>query len=170
LADAGLSDSGPTVERIGKAAGAFEVGGDRRSRYRVYRMRDTPLDRLFAEHRISGVQFAATQKFRLHWFCGSFAGSLRSVDPDRVYAVDYSTMTGLARSQREAEHRDEYQRARAALGGVARIVIEGVACCEFSLEAAGVWLGYRSPFRARMAALELFCGGADQLAALWGIE
>lgn len=160
--------AGPTPERLKQAANAFELGGDRRDRVRVYRMRDAPLERLHAEHKLSGVQYAALGRYRRHWFGGNFNGVLRSVDPDRVYAVDYTSMTGLARTYREAEHRDEYRLAREALQW-RWVVVEGVACHEIGLEQIGLQLGFKSPFWARGRVQKFLCEAADMLSSLWQI-
>lgn len=159
----------PTVERISKAAGAFEIGGGRRSRLRIYRMRDAPLERLADSGRISAAQYQAAQKFQRHWFGGLLAGVLHSVDPDRVFAINLVTMSGLPRSQHEVEDRDEYRRAVGVMGAGEHLAVEGVACAELSLQAVGHVLGFRSAFRARTIAFSFFRDGADKLARLWKI-
>lgn len=170
----------PTRERMAKTGGDYEVGGDDRSG-KVIRVMDAPLDRMRSRHMIGGREYEALNKYRIHWWHGGLSGNLRSPEIDRVFAGDPLSVTGMARSERQAYHRDQYRKARAKLATADTIsspttenhkmliVLDNVLCSEQSLEIAGYAIGSKSRYRARERSKELLLKAADILVLHWGL-
>jgi hypothetical protein len=162
----------PTPERLRHAGatkkfpGFFEIGGDRRTGYR-YSMRDTPLGRALMRQKLSTEEFSGLKKYAIHWFAGGLQGHLNSMDLNRIYAFDPAGMSGLAQSEAQADHRQAYYQAREHLGRRPAFVADCVACFEISLDVVGDALGFRSPYRAREAALEILRDAGGRLVTLW---
>jgi hypothetical protein len=159
---------GPTEERLGKADGAFDIGGDNHG-VRTYIFSDSPLGRMFKGKRIDPIEFTALQRYKHHWYHGGLLSAMGSVDLNRVFASDPSNMTGMAKSERQAFHRQQYREARALIGHRPGIVVDNVVCAEWPLHVAGHSIGYDSPHRARTAASEILRDAGYRLAKLWGI-
>ncbi len=157
---------GPTPERLKRSRGYFEIGGDRRIGHR-FKMLDNPLGRAWVRQKISGEEFTGLKKYALHWFAGGLEGHLGSVDLNRILAFDPASMTGLAKTEAQADHRQEYYQARAMIGRRPAFVADAVACFEFELVPTGRMLGYRSNYRAREAALDILRDAGYRLAAHW---
>jgi hypothetical protein len=154
----------PTAERLRHAAGSFQIGGDRRSG-RIFRMLDAPLEQIFADKKLSDLQYESLRRLRMHWTLGQLAGSPQSIDYNRV-ARDWN---GTAQSERELFHREMFGIGWQELGGLERSIVGAVVLSEIALSLAGALLGYRSPYRARVAALELLQASAGKLAAAWSL-
>ena len=152
----------PTAERLRQAEGSFEIGGDRRSG-RIVRMLDAPLEKLFSNHKLNDLEYESLRRLRMHWTLGQLSGSPQSVDLNRV-AHDWS---GNAQSEREVFHRQQFEIGWRALLPLERGVVGAFALNEIALAIVGLGLGYRSPYHARCAALELLQRGADTLAIAW---
>ena len=162
-----LAALGPTPERFKHAAGGFEIGGDERSG-RILRMRDAPIDRLRADHRLTFVQYEALARLARHWTLGGLAGSARSVNLDRVGGSGTSGRDGASETQ--IINAQAFQQAFDALERLERIVVSAVVLLEEPLVQAGTMLGFTSPYRARQAALGHLVAAADRLAQLWRIK
>lgn len=160
---------GPTDQRIRKADDAFDVGGDDRGGVRTYIFADSPLGRMFKRHAIDPIEFTALQRYKHHWYHGGLLSSMGSVDLNRVFASDPSNMVGMAKSERQAFHRQQYRAAREEIGHKPGIVVDNVVCAEWPLHIAGHSIGYDSPHRARTAASEILRGAGCRLAKFWGI-
>lgn len=167
-----LDVRGPTEERLGKAAGAFVVGGEDRGT-KIYFFADSPLQRLYARLRLrAGTretedlarEYTALQKYRHHWYYAGLESSLPSVDLGRVFASDPSGMSGMAKSERQADHRKKYRAAVEKIGQKPHILLENFCCYEWPLHVASHTIGY-SNFRAR----RLVRSAAHDLANHWGI-
>lgn len=160
----------PTPERLRHAGflkdGDFEVGGNKRDGVR-YRMTDNPLARALARQIISGEEYTGLKVYALHWFAAGLQGHLNSLDPNRVFAFDPAAMTGLARSEAQADHRQRYYLAREHIGRRPAFVADAVACQEQELTAVGHRLGFRSDYRGRVAALDILRDAGSRLSALW---
>jgi hypothetical protein len=154
----------PTQERLQQSQGAFQIGGDKRSG-KIFRMFDTPLQRIFSEQKISELQYEALRQLHTHWFLGQLAGIPRSVDLNRI-AVDWN---GSAASERELMHREAFDIGWRALERLERFAVNVVILIEQPLTVAGHEIGYRSPYRARLAALELLQSAAGKLVIAWRI-
>lgn len=159
---------GPTEERLGMGAGAFDVGGDDRG-VRTYIFADSPLGRMFKAKRIDPIEFTALQRYKHHWYHAGLEISMASVDLNRVFASDPGSMSGMAKSEKQAHHRQQYRGARELIGHRPGIVVDNVVCAEWPLHIAGHSIGYDSPYRARQAATEILRDAGYRLAKLWGI-
>ena len=162
--------AGPTPERLRHAGklkdGDFEIGGNKRDGHR-YRMTDNPLGRALARQIISGEEYTGLKVYALHWFASGLAGHLNSMDLNRIFAFDPGRMSGLAHSEAQADHRNAYHLGRAEIGRRPAFVADAVVCHEFPLIQVGHWLGFRSDYRARVAALEILRDAGGRLSALW---
>jgi len=161
---------GPTAERIRAAGDAYVVGGDERS-VKVYFFADSPLQRLYARLRLRAGQreteeltreYTALMKYRHHWYHAGLEASLPSVDLNRVFASDPSNMVGMAKSERQYFHRQQYRAAVALVGHKASILLDNFVCYEW--KELGHGIDY-SAFRAR----KLLRESAARLAKEWGI-
>lgn len=177
---------GPTAERLKMASGHFHVGDDKQGG-KVYQLCDNPMDRLYSrltrsasthEENTLRREYAALLKYRHHWHSAGLEASVGSVDLNRVFASDASNMSGMAKTERQFNHRDQYRKARAIIGHRPGIVLDNVVCAEWSLEIAGYAVGYgsykkgrktfASPYRAREEATKLLREAAGKLAGHWG--
>ena len=159
---------GPTAERVREAGDAFDIGGDNHG-VRTYIFADSPLGRMFKRHAIDPIEFTALQRYKHHWYHGGLLAAMGSVDLNRIFASDPSNMTGMAKSERQAFHRQQYRSAREMIGHRPGIVVDNVVCAEWPLHVAGHSIGYDSPHRARVAATEILRDAGYRLAKLWGI-
>jgi hypothetical protein len=160
--------SGPTKERLEKAEGFYTIGDDQQGN-KIYTVRAAPLERMYSRKVISGPEYAALQKYRLHWYHAGLEASLSSIDLDRVFGSDPSSMSGMAKSEAQAHHRKEWRSARQIMGHKTGIVVDNVICCEWKLEIAGFSIGYRSPYRARLEATNRIREAGYVLSRYWGI-
>jgi hypothetical protein len=159
-----MADSAmPTQERLQQAKGAFQIGGDRRCK--IFRMLDAPLEQIFSQQKISDLQYEALRQLRVHWYLGQLAGMPRSIDMNRV-TVDWN---GLGQSERELMHRQAYDIGWRELARLEQIAVNAVVLVENPLAVAGLELGYRSPYRGRVAVLELLRSAAAKLVKAWRI-
>jgi hypothetical protein len=158
--------AGPTPERLRQSHGNFEIGGNRRDGQR-FKMTDSPLGKALAREIISGEEYTGLKVYALHWFAAGLQGHLNSLDPNRVFAFDPAAMTGLARSEAQADHRQRYYLAREHIGRRPAFVADSVACRETDLTTVGHWLGFKSDYRGRAAALDILRDAGGRLSALW---
>jgi hypothetical protein len=161
---------GPTAERIAKAEKHFTVGDDKRGT-RVYHFLDSPLDRLYGrlakgakrrgEEEAIRSEYTALVKYRHHWHASGLETSPKSVDLDRVFSVDPSGMSGMAKSERQAFHRQMHRKAAEKLGHSVAILLDNFICYEWDSEiASGL-----SPYLFRKTIRD----AARTLAKLWGV-
>jgi hypothetical protein len=150
----------PTRERLEK--GAFEIGGARQ--HRIVRMLDAPLEQARAREQITETQFQALARYRVHWFMGNHAGSLRSVGLDRVHSYGrYHGETG----EQEIWHREMYLTARGVLLATEREVTAKVVLEEHGITETGAELGYRSLYRGRQAVIECLVSSSQKITSAW---
>jgi hypothetical protein len=151
-------EGSPTRERLRHAGrGGFHIGGDQRST-RVYRMCDAPIERARAAGQLSEDQFEALQRLWVNWHFGQLDGGLHTIDLDRVSCgvMGEPANGGL----RAAKFHAAWQR----LEPEQRDIVGLVVLAEYSLKHAGqLLLGFRSPCRAKEAALQALQAAADQL-------
>lgn len=159
---------GPTPERLGMAQDAFYIGGDNHG-VRTYIFADTPLGRMFKGKRIDPVEFTALQRYRHHWYHAGLECQMGTIDLNRIFAGDPSNLSGMAKSERQAHHRQQYRTARELIGHRPGIVVDNVVCAEWPLHIAGHSIGYDSPYRGRIAVTEILRDAGYRLAKLWGI-
>lgn len=158
--------TGPTPERLRHSRGNFEIGGNRRDGQR-FKMTDNPLARALARQIISGEEYTGLKVYALHWFAGGLQGQLNSVDLNRVFAFDPGRMTGLARCEAQADHRQAYHLARETIGTRPAFVADSVACHDIELTRVGHMLGFKSDYRGRVAALDILRDAGGRLSELW---
>lgn len=158
--------AGPTAERLAKAGGFFTLAGRARS-FRKITMLDDALGRAWMRQKISAPEYSALRKYALHWLAGGLQGHLGSIDLNRILAFDPGQMSGLAKTERQADHRRLYHMAREQLGTRPALVADHVACFDTSLGAVGVLLGYRSAYRARTKAAEILSDAGYRLGKIW---
>ena len=159
---------GPTAERLAKAEGNFTIGDDKQGSI-THTMRDEPLARMFARAAISGAEYAALQKYHHHWHYAGLEMGIGSADLNRVFSSDPGSMSGMAKTEGQAHHRQQWRSARAILGHRAGIIVDNVVCAGHTLEAAGWSIGWRSKPQAIAAATETLRDAGYRLAKLWGI-
>jgi len=130
---------------------------------------DDNLGRLVLRKLLTQQQFSALQRYAVHWYLGGFAGALSSFDLDRIRAINPGAIGGLARSERELTHKKIYRDAKLSIGEQPAYVAEMVACHDYPLAAAGVILGYASPYRGRQHAGELLAEAGNRLEQFWQV-
>jgi hypothetical protein len=170
---------GPTAERLAKAQGHVSVGDDKRGT-RIYHFHDNPLDRMYSrltrQARSAAAEatlrreYLALTKYRHHWHAAGLQDALGSAELDRVFASDPTSMSGMAKTERQAHHRKQYRDAVEHIGWKPHIVVDNVVCAGTSIEQAGWAIGYNSRTQARDCAEEILRDSARKLARLWGIS
>lgn len=173
------TSTGPTVERLAKAESHYVVGDDQRGN-RVYQFHDCPLDRMYSRLTRQAKALSAEQglrreyialvKYRHHWFSAGLQDAIGSADLNRIFASDPGSMSGMAKSERQAHHRQQYRAAREEIGHKPGIVVDNIVCAETSIEAAGWSIGFNSRTQARDKAEEVLRESGRKLANLWGIS
>jgi hypothetical protein len=78
-------------------------------------------------------------------------------------------MSGMAKTERQAHHRQQWRAARELLGHKPGIVVDNIVCAETSIEVAGWSIGFNSRTQARDSAEKVLRESARRLAKLWGI-
>lgn len=169
-------NAGPTAERL-RHAGArtrtepnrtefFTIAGRAKSNRRVT-MLDDALGRAWMHRFISAEEYSALKKYALHWLAGGLQGHLGSVDLNRILAFDPGSMTGLAKTEAQADHRRLYWLAHEHLGIRPAFVADQIACFDNRIAVVGVMLGYRSAYRGREKVREILNDAGYRLAKLW---
>jgi hypothetical protein len=158
--------AGPTPERFRHAHGFFTDIGRSRSSRRIS-MLDDSLGRAWMRQKISGEEYAALRRYALHWLAGGLQGPMQSVDLNRIFAFDPTAMSGLAKTERQQDHRDAYRAAKQEIGWRPGIVADQVACYDSSLAEVGMMLGYRSEAHARDEARKILSDAGYRLGVFW---
>jgi hypothetical protein len=182
--EAVYQDVGPTPQRLRRAQGDYSVGDDKQGG-KTWTMQDSPLDRLKKQAKIPSLRYEALNKFRVHWYHAGLSGSVSSMDLNRVFASDLSSLSGMAKTEAQAFHRQQYRNAKQHLTKLRSpdnamtheqfshkcgIVVDNVLCSEHPLEFAGYAVGAStSRYRAREAAKDYLAAAADALIDLWGL-
>lgn len=155
----------PTPERILHAEG-FLTDVGLRSRRRVS-MCDDALGRAWMRSKISDEEYAGLRRYRFHWLAGGLQGQLGSVDLNRIFAHDPAAMSGLAKTEKQQDHRDAYHAAQTSIGTRPAFVADQVACCGSNLSDVGLMLGYHSAAHGREKAREILSDAGYRLAMFW---
>lgn len=161
-----MDDAGPTPERLLHSHGYFTEAGRSRSTKRIT-MLDDALGRAWKRQNISLSEYSALKKYALHWLAGGLQGHLGSVDLNRILAFDPGSMSGLAKTERQADHRRLYHAAREAIGRRPAFVADQIACFDQTLSYVGRVLGYRSGPRGRLRAIEILQDAGFRLGRFW---
>lgn len=159
---------GPTPERLAKSQGFYTVGNETQGA-KITTMRDAVLERMYARSAISGPEYAALQKYHHHWHCAGLESCIGSADLGRIFSNDPSSLSGMAKTEAQAHHRQQWRAARALLGHRVGIVVDNVVCAGNSLEVAGFSVGWRSKPQAIAASTEMLRDAGYRLARFWGI-
>lgn len=155
---------GTTPERLAKANGNLHVQNG------VQYMRDSMLDCALNRRRISSKQYEAGEKYRHHWYHAGMAGNLISHNFEAIARAE-ALFGGMARTENEAFHRQQYRKARRELERVECLnAVEGFVL----FDTAPVDLGYaltrwKSRQQAEAAALERIQIGLHVLVGYFGI-
>lgn len=158
--------AGPTAERIRHAGEFFSIAGQSRSNRRIT-MQDDALGRALMRRKISGEEFSGLKKYALHWLAGGLQGHLGSVDLNRILAFDPGSMTGLCKTEAQAEHRARYWSAHEHLGTRPAFVADHIACFDSPVSTVAMMLGYASPCRGRERVRQILCDAGYRLVKFW---
>lgn len=164
-----LPEEGPTRERLAHAQNHYEIGGDTRGGLKLTTMRDSPIERALARRVITQSQYDAAMKFKNHWFRGGMAGTISSLDMDRVFASDVGSFSHMPKSEAQVFHRQQYRKAVEELGNLSAAVVESIVCNEVSFTDIGAKFGWGSKYRGIEAAEKFLRDSLQQLVRLWGI-
>lgn len=159
-------DSGPTSERLRHAGEFCSVVGRSRSSRRIT-MLDDALGRAWLKKHISAEEYSALKKYALHWLAGGLQGHLGSVDLNRILTFDPGSMSGLAKSEAQSDHRRLYHLARERIGTRPALVADHVACFDTPLADVGTILGYRSIWHGKQKAIEILSDAGYRLGQFW---
>jgi hypothetical protein len=159
-------NAGPTSERLKHAGTYFSIVGRSKSSRKIT-MLDDALGRAWMRKNISAEEYSALSKYRLHWLAGGLQGHLGSVDLNRVLAFDPGSMSGLAKSEAQADHRRLYHAARDRIGRRPALVADHVACFDTPLAVVGGILGYRSRWHGKAKAVEILSDAGYRLGQFW---
>lgn len=170
---------GPTLERLTAAQGHVSIGDDKVGG-RIYQFHDSTVDRLYsrltkaAKSRATEeglrTEYISLQRYKHHWHHAGLQSAMASVDLNRIFAPDPGSMSGMAKSERQAHHRKQWREARDLLGHKPGIVVDNIMCAETSIECAGWAIGYNSRTSARDNAERILRESGRKLAKLWGIS
>jgi len=164
-----LTELGFVTPERAKKAGDHVIGGKGRGETPTLRLQDSPIDRMFNRDALSGAEYGALQKYKHHWHHAGLESQLGGTDLGRVFSSDPTSMSGMAKTERQVHHRKQYREARALLGHRGGIVTDNVVCSENSLEVAGYAIGWTNKPQAIAAATEYLRDAGYRLARLWGI-
>jgi hypothetical protein len=161
-----LDPAGPTAERLAKTEGAFTLAGRAKSdrRYSLY---DDALGRAWMRQKVSDAEYYALRRYAHHWASGGLQGAMQSLDLDRILTFNPSTMSGLAKSEVQVDHRAAYHEARDRIGLRPAFVADAVACFDIRLASVGLMLGYRSAAHGRETAREILADAGYRLGLFW---
>jgi hypothetical protein len=159
-----VDERGPTNARLRKSEG-YDIGkGDGR-----YTMRDAPIEVMAAKKIITEKQYQGLGKYRIHWFNGGLGPSFGGLDPNHIFASDISNFAGMAKTERQVFHRQQWRAANLAMGLRGTWVVGKIACEEATAEQAGREMGWGNRPQAVAAATQLLRDAADRLCHLWGM-
>lgn len=153
----------PTRERRRKGdVGKNNKPSDAEAIYSV----STPLDRLYEAGHIDEPQHTAGQRFARHVHHAGLSGAPRTADLNAVSGGAENTY-GMASSEAQAHHRQEYRRAMECIGkwrsaAFLAFVVDGDA-----LEKVGRQMGETNKAQAVAAAREMVKDRLTRLAEMW---
>jgi hypothetical protein len=163
--DRAMPDEGPTDQRLEHAGGFLhQVGRGKATRFS---MLDDALGRAWMRHKISDAEYYALKRYAAHWRAGGLDGHVGSLDLDRILAHDPAAMSGLAKTERQQDHRDAYRAAKIEIGRRPAFVADAVACAGLTLAQTGAMLGYQSAAHGRLAAGEVLADAGHRLGQFW---
>jgi hypothetical protein len=159
-----VDERGPTDARIRKSEG-YDIGkADGR-----YTMRDAPIEIMAAKKILTEKQYQGLTKYRIHWFNAGLAGQISAMDPNHIFATDITNFSVMAKTERQAHHRQQWRIANLKLGLKGSWVVHKMACEEWTAEQAGRAMGWNNRPQAVAASTQLLRDAADRLCSLWGM-
>lgn len=161
-----MPDDGPTDQRLRHADGFYDQSGTSKRTSR-FSMQDDALGRVWMRRKLADPEYYALRRYRLHWVAGGLQGHLGSVDLNRVWAHDPGAMSGLAKTERQADHRAAYHAAREQIGTRPAFVADAIACFDVALSDCGVMLGYQSLAHGRISAAAILADAGYRLGQFW---
>jgi len=160
-----VDERGPTNARLRKADGEYEIG----KATGAVTVRDAPLEMMLSRKVITEKQYQGLGKYRIHWFNGGLGASFGGMDPNHVFASDISNFSGMAKTERQVFHRQQWRAANQVMGLRGTWIVGKVVCEEVSAEQAGREMGWANRPQAVAAATQLLRDAADRLCSLWGM-
>ena len=159
-----VDERGPTNARLGKSE-VHEIGSsDGR-----YTMRDAPLEIMAAKKIITERQYDGLGKYRIHWFNGGLSATLGGMNPSHIFAKDITNFSGMAKTERQVFHRQQFRAANQVLGLRGTWVVGKIVCEEATAEQTGRLMGWNNRPQAVAAATQALRDAADRLCQLWGM-
>lgn len=159
-----VDERGPTRERLRLAAGDIFVN-DKGERH----FRDTPIERAVTKKIINAPQYTAAQKYYNHWYRAGLSESIGSADLNRIFSADPSNMVGMAKTEAQAFHRQQYRKAVQILGIRQSGVFERVVCHGETFRSVGHSLGWNDGREANAVVIQMVRDAANDLCKDWGI-
>lgn len=160
-----VDERGPTEARLRKAGEDVERGNASGG----YTLRDAPIEMMLARKIITEKQYQGLGKYRIHWFNGGLGPSYGGMDPNHIFASDISNFSGMAKTERQVFHRQQWRAANQVMGLRGTWVVGKIVCEEVTAEAAGRLMGWKSKPQATAAAIQTLRDAADRLCHLWGM-
>jgi hypothetical protein len=158
-----VDERGPTNARlrktdyeVGKATGAVTV-------------RDAPIEMMLSRKIITEKQYQGLGKFRIHWFNGGLSPKLGGIDASHIFAKDISNFSGMAKTERQVFHRQQWRAGNNAMGLRGSWIVHKIVCEEVSAEEAGRAMGWNNRPQAVAVATQQLRDAADRLCQLWGM-
>lgn len=158
-----VDDRGATPERHTKAG-----GGTFRDDLGRQHMRDSPINVALSRGMINGRQYTAAQKYYNHYYRAGLIENFGSADMNRVFGGEGSS-GGMARTEAQAFHRQQYRKAVDKIGIVGSWTLERIICREQSFEDTGREMGWNNRPQAVACAVQRSRDALDILCGEWGI-
>jgi hypothetical protein len=136
---------------------------------RLLKTRESPINLAHSKGQITRFQYAAAQKFYLHWFKGGLCESYGNIDLTRVLG-NSGEFSGMAKTYLQASHRKILRRALELLMAEKSKILQDVILAEKSLVEVGYSIGYKDRDWSRAHVLRLLRQGLDLLCHEWGID
>jgi hypothetical protein len=159
-----VDERGPTNARLRKSEG-YEIG----NATGAIQVRDAPIERMLARKIITEKQYQGLGKYRIHWFNGGLSPSFGGMDPNHIFASDISNFAGMAKTERQVFHRQQYRAANHVMGLKGTWIVGKIVCEEATAEDAGRLMGWNNRPQAVAAATQQLRDAADNLCHLWGM-
>lgn len=160
-----IDERGPTEQRL-KRAGEDTERGNADGRQT---MRDAPLEMMLARKIITERQYQGLGKFRIHWFNGGLSPMLGGMNPSHIFAKDITNFSGMAKTERQVFHRQQWRAANNIMGLRGSWVVHKIVCEEQSAEDTGRAMGWNNRPQAVAVATQQLRDAADRLCSLWGV-
>lgn len=160
-----VDERGPTNARLRKAGDDYEVG----KATGAVTVRDAPLEMMLSRKIITEKQYQSLGKFRIHWHNAGLTPHFGAMDPARIFAADITNFSGMAKTERQVFHRQQWRAANHAMGLRGSWIAHKIACEEVSAEQAGREMGWKNRPQAVAAATQALRDAADRLCSLWGM-